>query len=106
MDRLILAMAERTNATIGAAAVRQTFGYDGTGVGVAVIDSGVTAWHDDLWSGRRPRIATSDPIRRLRGRVDQRRTTTTATARTSPASSPATASTRTELVPAWRPART
>ena len=23
-------------------------GYDGTGVGVAVIDSGVTSWHDDL----------------------------------------------------------
>ena len=39
---------ERTGRTIGAAAVRQELGYDGTGVGVAVIDSGVTPWHDDL----------------------------------------------------------
>ncbi len=26
----------------------QELGYDGTGVGVAIIDSGVTSWHDDL----------------------------------------------------------
>ena len=39
---------ERTSATIGATIVRQEFGYDGSGVGVAIIDSGVTAWHDDL----------------------------------------------------------
>src|SRR5207237_5467944 len=39
---------ERTGATIGATAVRQEAGYDGSGVGVAVIDSGVTSWHDDL----------------------------------------------------------
>ncbi len=48
MDRTILGMTERTAATIGATAVRQTLGYDGTGVGVAIIDSGITAWHDDL----------------------------------------------------------
>ena len=39
---------ERTGATVGATAVRQDLGYDGTGIGVAVIDSGVTPWHDDL----------------------------------------------------------
>jgi serine protease AprX len=47
-DRLIVGSMERTGATIGATAVRAQLGYDGTGVGVAVIDSGVTSWHDDL----------------------------------------------------------
>ena len=42
---------ERTAATIGATAVRESLGYDGSGVGVAIIDSGVTSWHDDLASG-------------------------------------------------------
>jgi serine protease AprX len=54
MDRLILGMAERTTATIGATAVRQTFGYDGTGIGVAVIDSGIVPWHDDLGAAGAP----------------------------------------------------
>ena len=48
LDRVIVAANERTGATIGATAVRQAFGYDGSGIGVAVIDSGVTGWHDDL----------------------------------------------------------
>src|SRR5205823_8075260 len=39
---------ERTGLTVGAPAVRAELGVDGTGVGVAVIDSGVAAWHDDL----------------------------------------------------------
>src|SRR5204862_4601681 len=32
----------------GARAVQAQYGYDGAGIGVAVIDSGVTPWHDDL----------------------------------------------------------
>ena len=43
---------ERTGATIGATFVQDTLGLDGTGVGVAIIDSGVTAWHDDLGPSR------------------------------------------------------
>jgi serine protease AprX len=32
----------------GARQVQQLLGYDGAGVGVAIIDSGITSWHDDL----------------------------------------------------------
>ena len=53
MDRLVAGANERTGATIGAASARQQLGYDGSGVGVAVIDSGVTPWHDDLTGARR-----------------------------------------------------
>ena len=48
LDRLMLGFTERTSATVGADAVRQQLGYDGEGIGVAVVDSGVTAWHNDL----------------------------------------------------------
>jgi len=40
----------RTSVTIGARAVQQALGYTGAGVGVAVIDSGIASWHDDLTS--------------------------------------------------------
>lgn len=48
LDRSVAGSLERTAATIGATNVRQELGYDGTGVGIAVIDSGVTSYHDDL----------------------------------------------------------
>ena len=38
----------RTALTIGTRAVQQTLGLTGAGVGVAVIDSGIATWHDDL----------------------------------------------------------
>ena len=47
-DRAIVGAMERTAATVGATAVRRDLGYDGTGVGVAIIDSGAAAAHDDL----------------------------------------------------------
>ena len=34
--------------TVGARTVQDTMGYTGAGVGVAIIDSGITNWHDDL----------------------------------------------------------
>ena len=47
LDRVIAGSLEYAVPTVGAPAVWQS-GYDGTGIGVAVIDSGITSWHDDL----------------------------------------------------------
>jgi serine protease AprX len=47
-DREAVGDLARTTATIGALTARMSFGYTGAGVGVAVIDSGITAWHDDF----------------------------------------------------------
>jgi serine protease AprX len=48
LDRVTFGFMERTAATVGATAVRQQLSYDGHGVGVALIDSGITPSHDDL----------------------------------------------------------
>jgi serine protease AprX len=48
LDRRVRGTMERTAATVGAPFVWETLGFDGSGVGIAIIDSGVTAWHDDL----------------------------------------------------------
>jgi serine protease AprX len=48
LDRLIVGALERVGPAVGVPVVRRSFGYTGSGVGVAVIDSGISAWHDDL----------------------------------------------------------
>jgi serine protease AprX len=50
-DRIVAAATDRTSAAVGARAVREQLNLDGRGVGVAVIDSGITPWHDDLGDG-------------------------------------------------------
>jgi serine protease AprX len=47
-DREVEGEIARTAATVGARNVHGQYGYTGAGIGVAVIDSGITAWHDDL----------------------------------------------------------
>ncbi|HJZ77819.1 MAG TPA: S8 family peptidase [Vicinamibacterales bacterium] len=47
-DRPIGAHNYRTSVTVGARTVQNYMGLTGTGVGIAIIDSGITAWHDDL----------------------------------------------------------
>jgi serine protease AprX len=54
LDRLVHGASGRTGGTVGSTLARQEFGYDGTGVGVAVIDSGIDAGHDDLTAPELP----------------------------------------------------
>ena len=50
-DRPIWAADYLSTRSTGADVVWQSLGYTGAGIGVAVIDSGITAWHDDLTNG-------------------------------------------------------
>jgi serine protease AprX len=47
-DRDTTGEMNRAAVVEGARAVQEELGYDGAGVGVAVLDSGIAAWHDDL----------------------------------------------------------
>jgi serine protease AprX len=51
LDRVAFATLERTGGAVGASLARDEFGLSGRGIGVAVIDSGITSWHDDLYVG-------------------------------------------------------
>lgn len=59
-DRPVNSSMNQAAVTIGARAVRQTMGYDGAGIGVAVIDSGISSWHDDLtYAGASTEVKTA-----------------------------------------------
>ena len=47
-DRPTSGALNRAAVTVGARAVQSSLGYTGAGVGVAIVDSGISAWHDDL----------------------------------------------------------
>src|SRR3954471_1952246 len=47
-DRPLKTQNYRTAVTVGARTVQETLGYTGAGIGVAVIDSGISTFHDDL----------------------------------------------------------
>src|SRR5687768_10284741 len=57
IDRPTFATLDRTSSAVGATSSRSEFRVNGNGVGVAIIDSGITSWHDDLYleKGRRGR---------------------------------------------------
>ena len=57
IDRPVWGTLERTGAAIGASLAREHFGLTGQGIGVAIVDSGITAWHNDLYltGSRSPR---------------------------------------------------
>jgi serine protease AprX len=62
IDHPVFPTLERTSAAIAATLAHQAFDLTGKGIGVAVIDSGITAWHDDLYltnsrsPGTNPRV--------------------------------------------------
>jgi serine protease AprX len=47
-DRPIKTHNYRTAVTVGARTVQDYLGLTGAGIGIAVIDSGISTWHDDL----------------------------------------------------------
>ena len=47
-DREVKTHNYRTGVTVGSRFVTDFLGYTGAGIGIAVIDSGITSWHDDL----------------------------------------------------------
>ena len=49
IDRPAFATMERTGQAIGATLARSQYSLSGRGVGVAIIDSGITSYHDDLY---------------------------------------------------------
>jgi serine protease AprX len=51
LDRPVSGTFERTAAGFDGESAPETLGFEGDGVGVAIIDSGVANWHDDLGSG-------------------------------------------------------
>lgn len=56
-DRQTSGEMNRAAIVEGARAVQDAYGYDGTGIGVAVIDSGITNYHDDLtYQGNSPKV--------------------------------------------------
>jgi serine protease AprX len=48
IDRPLFKQNLRTSVTSGSRALQQALGITGAGVGIAVVDSGIATWHDDL----------------------------------------------------------
>jgi serine protease AprX len=60
-DRPTSGEMKTASVTVGARSVREDLGFDGAGVGVAIIDSGVANWHDDLtYQGANPAVRVSN----------------------------------------------
>jgi serine protease AprX len=55
-DRPLHTTNYRTALTTGSRSVNRGLGFTGAGVGVAVIDSGIARWHDDLTTNRSARM--------------------------------------------------
>lgn len=69
-DRPTNGKMNRAAVAVGARAVQQQMGYTGAGVGVAIIDSGITAWHDDLTKTGFSTLVRSENGQRVVGFVD------------------------------------
>jgi serine protease AprX len=69
-DRPTAGEMNRVAVTVGARAAQTDFGFKGAGVGVAVIDSGLTAYHDDLTYSGTSKVVKSSGQQRTVGFVD------------------------------------
>ena len=60
-DRPTNGLMTRVSQVVGARHAMAQYGYTGAGVGVAVIDSGIANWHDDLtYRGSNPSVKVKD----------------------------------------------
>ncbi len=104
IDHPLNVMDDLTNGAIGVSAAWNS-GFTGAGVGVAVIDSGINDSHPDLWNSDADCFARGLSPGLHWNRHHQLRAepsmTFTVTARTSPASSAATATFRADITKAW-----
>ena len=77
-DRPTSGKMNRAAVAVGARAVQYEMGFTGAGVGVAIIDSGITSWHDDLTKTGTNSLVRSKAGQRVMGFVDfvNERTTT------------------------------
>ena len=69
-DRPTSGKMNRAAVAVGARAAQWEMGYTGAGVGVAIIDSGITAWHDDLTKTGSSTLVRSNNGQRVVGFVD------------------------------------
>jgi serine protease AprX len=73
-DREVNGFVGRTAATVGSRAVVDLMGYNGAGVGVAIIDSGMARFHDDLrpagWTGNLNLLNSGQRVRHFKDFVN------------------------------------
>ena len=69
-DRPTSGKMNRAAVAVGSRAVQYEMGYTGAGVGVAIIDSGITSWHDDLTKTGSSTLVRSQNGQRVVGFVD------------------------------------
>ena len=78
MDQIVSAHQDReawaadylSTMVTGADVVQRSLGFTGRGIGVAVLDSGISSWHDDLMPGSRDDTAYPYANQRVRKFVD------------------------------------
>jgi serine protease AprX len=57
LDRPTQGSTGRVGIATGGRSAQLMYGYDGAGIGVAIVDSGITSWHDDLgYQGSNPDV--------------------------------------------------
>jgi subtilisin family serine protease len=69
-DRPTTGLMSHVTTLTGARAVHRSYGFEGAGIGVAVIDSGITSWHDDLTYSGSSSAVQMEGNQRVAGFVD------------------------------------